>query len=122
MQCFRVTLQARNPLKGCFRAYQITAGQDMFGVWIIDIAYGRIGTRGNWIRYSAADEAAARKLVRLKLNRRATAHRRIGVAYRICELEDPDQWIRCDSHRISCVDDVFPPTFGNEFNEKFSLT
>lgn len=101
MQVFRATLEARDPDRGCFRAYQIEAGTDLFGVWVVDITYGRIGTRGRRIRYSANDETEARGVVRSKLNRRSTAKKRIGVAYRICELIDPAQWVFRDSAAVA---------------------
>lgn len=92
MQVFRATLEARDPAKGCFRSYQIDAGQDLFGVWVVDVVYGRIGTRGTHIRYSAPDEASAQKIVRSKLNRRASARKRIGVPYRVREFTDLACW------------------------------
>jgi hypothetical protein len=96
MQVFRATLEARDPAKGCFRSYQIDAGQDLFGVWIVDITYGRIGTRGTHVRYSAPDEASAQRIVHSKLNRRATARKRMGVSYRVRELIVPATWTEQD--------------------------
>jgi hypothetical protein len=37
---------------GRFRAYRLEAGTDLFGDWMIDITYGRIGTKGRRIRYA----------------------------------------------------------------------
>jgi hypothetical protein len=48
--------------------------------------------RGHTVRYVAADEAQARKIVRHCLQRRATAPRRIGVPYQLRELHDPGRW------------------------------
>lgn len=76
-------------LKGKFRAYLLEAGTDLFGAWLVDVTYGRIGTRGRRIRYVVEDENSARKLVRENLRRRATAKCRIGVAYEFRELVDP---------------------------------
>ena len=101
MQVFRATLEARDPAKGCFRSYQIDAGRDLFGVWVVDVLYGRIGARGTHLRYSAADEASARRIVRSKLNRRASAKKRIGLPYRVRELIDPAAWVTCDSAAIA---------------------
>jgi hypothetical protein len=61
--------------------------------WIVDATYGRIGTSGRTVRYVAADEAGARKIVKHCLQRRATAPRRIGVGYQLRELTDPGHWI-----------------------------
>jgi hypothetical protein len=89
---FTALLEARDPALGRFRAYLLEAGTDLFGAWLVDVTYGRIGTRGRRIRYVVPDENEARKLVRENLRRRATAKRRIGVAYRFRSLTDPHQW------------------------------
>ena len=65
---------------------------DLFGAWLVDVTYGRIGTRGRRIRCVVSDENAARKMVRENLRRRATAEKRIGVAYQFRELGDPQKW------------------------------
>ena len=93
MENFRVRLEACDPARGCFRAYRIDAGTDLLGDWLVDVTYGRIGSRGRTVRYVAASEADARKIVRHCLQRRATAPKRIGVAYRLRELDDPGQWV-----------------------------
>ena len=89
---FRIRLEARNPARRCFRQYRVEAGIDLFGVWAVEIGYGRIGTTGRSRRYVVRDEEEARRLVRSILKRRATAPQRIGVAYRIRELIDPAGW------------------------------
>jgi hypothetical protein len=43
---FRVTLEARNPARRCSRRYRVKAGTDLFGVWVVEISYGRIGPPG----------------------------------------------------------------------------
>ena len=93
MDSFHVRLEACDPARGHFRAYRIDAGTDLFGDWLVDVTYGRIGTRGRLVRHVAADEAQARKIVGHCLQRRATAPRRIGVPYRLCELSDPAGWV-----------------------------
>lgn len=89
---FRITLEARNPARGCLRHYRVEAGTDLFGVWLVVIGYGRIGTAGRTRSFVVRDEAQARRLAQSILRRRATAPRRIGVAYRILELIDPAGW------------------------------
>jgi predicted DNA-binding WGR domain protein len=79
MDAFYAKLEACDPALGRFRAYRIDAGTDLLGDWLVDITYGRIGAPGRTIRQAVTDEAAARKLVRQHLRRRATAPRRIGV-------------------------------------------
>jgi hypothetical protein len=90
---FQVRLEARDPARGRFRAYRIEAGIDLFGDWLVDVTYGRIGARGRLVRHIAADEARARKIVRHCLQRRATAPRRIGVCYQLRELDDAAGWL-----------------------------
>jgi predicted DNA-binding WGR domain protein len=93
INAFTALLAARNPALGRFRSYRLEAGPDLFGAWLVQITYGRIGTRGRSTRYSAPDEAQARKLVRRSLRRRATAKERIGVSYCFRELVDPWNWL-----------------------------
>ncbi|MGE5755819.1 MAG: hypothetical protein ACM35G_08900 [Planctomycetaceae bacterium] len=63
------------------------------------ISYGRIGTAGRSRSYALDDEEEARHLAQSILKRRASAPRRIGVAYRVRELIDPEGWagVLCDN-------------------------
>jgi hypothetical protein len=92
MDAFTAMLEAHDPALGRFRAYRLEAGTDLLGDWLVEITYGRIGTKGRRIRYAVQDEVQARKLVRETLRRRATARKRIGVPYRFCQLIDPHHW------------------------------
>lgn len=92
MNAFTALLEARDPKLGRFRAYLLEAGTDLLGTWLVDVTYGRIGTRGRRIRHVVEDEVQAKKLVRESLRRRASAKRRIGVAYKFRQLNDPHQW------------------------------
>jgi hypothetical protein len=93
MNSFSALLEARDPVLGRLRSYRMEAGPDLFGTWLVEVTYGRIGTGGRRLRYVAGDEAEARKLVQHSLRRRATAKKRIGVSYRFRELIDPWQWL-----------------------------
>jgi hypothetical protein len=93
MSIFTAHLEASDPARDCFRSYRLEAGPDLFGTWLVDVVYGRIGTPGRTVRHVADDEAGARKIVRHCLQRRATAPKRIGVPYQLRELHDPDQWL-----------------------------
>ena len=90
---FEITLHARNQATRCARCYRITAGPDLFGCWLVTITYGRIGAAGRALHVSATDEANARKIVRRRLQRRATAPKRISVSYNVLDLYDPDHWL-----------------------------
>jgi hypothetical protein len=92
MDAFHAVLEARDPSRGIARAYRLEAGTDLFGAWLVEVTFGRIGTRGRTVRYAVRDEAEARKLVARTLRRRAGAPKRIGVGYRFRELLDPGQW------------------------------
>ncbi len=87
MQEICIALEARAPARNTSRSYVIEAGKDLFGEWVIDIYYGRIGSKGQHRQYSAASEAATRRLIAQKLKRRRSAKRRIGVSYCICSFE-----------------------------------
>jgi hypothetical protein len=97
MNAFSALLEARDPALGRFRSYSLQAGQDLFGVWLVEVTYGRIGAPGRRVRYVVGDEAEARKLVQRTLRRRATAKTRIGVPYRVRELLDPRQWMETNA-------------------------
>lgn len=101
MDAFRALLEARDPEHGCFRSYRLEAGTDLFGTWLVEIAFGRIGATGTRIRHAVSDEAAARKLVYKNLRRRASAPKRIGTSYRMRELRDPGNWL-ASSFEIGC--------------------
>src|SRR5512135_1346134 len=79
-------------VRRCLRQYRVEAGTDLFGVWVVEISYGRIGTAGRSRSYVVRDEGEARDLARRILKRRASAPRWLGVAYRIRELIDPEGW------------------------------
>ena len=85
MESFSIRLEACDPYHGRFRAYRIEAGTDLLGDWLVDVTYGRIGSPGRRIRHVARDEAAARRIVKHCLQRRASAPKRIGVPYRLCQ-------------------------------------
>jgi hypothetical protein len=89
---FRIILEARNPARDCLRHYRVEAGTDLFGTWVVVISYGRIGAAGRSRSYVVRDEGKAKRLARSILKRRASAPRRIGVAYRVRELIDPAGW------------------------------
>lgn len=92
MNLFTARLEACDPARDCFRSYRLVAGTDLFGAWMVEATYGRIGTRGRTVRHIADGEAEARKIVRHCLQRRATAPQRIGIPYRLRELHDTGRW------------------------------
>ena len=76
-------LQAIDPMRNIARGYAIHATADLFGYWIVDLHWGRVGTRGQCRKLSFAQEQDAVGFVRTTLARRGSAKRRIGVGYTV---------------------------------------
>jgi predicted DNA-binding WGR domain protein len=79
----RIHLQAIDRSRNIARDYRIEASTDLFGHIIVELHWGRIGTRGQWRTISFADAQHAVRFVRQTLMRRASAKRRIGVPYHV---------------------------------------
>src|SRR5437763_494165 len=41
-----ISPEARSAAHRCLPAYQIAVGQDLFGAWLVEMSYGRIGNNG----------------------------------------------------------------------------
>jgi predicted DNA-binding WGR domain protein len=82
-----IALRAENPARNVRRAWRAEAGTDLFGMWLVQTRFGRIGTEGRVLARSFADEAGARAYLAASLRRRAGAVRRIGVAYQEVVLD-----------------------------------
>jgi predicted DNA-binding WGR domain protein len=76
-----IHLQAIDKARNIARDYQIHAARDLFGYWIVETRWGRIGSRGNSHIESFAHENHATRFIRATLKRRAQTKRRIGVEY-----------------------------------------
>jgi predicted DNA-binding WGR domain protein len=74
-------LQAIDPSRNIARDYQIYAARDLFGHWIIETHWGRIGMRGQQKTHSFTEIKQAAQFIRTTLARRANTRRRFGVAY-----------------------------------------
>ena len=46
MTSLHILLEARSAVRRCWRAYEIEVGADLFGAWLVEMSYGRIGTMG----------------------------------------------------------------------------
>jgi hypothetical protein len=82
MTTWRLRLEARAPALPCPRAYEITVGQDLFGIWIAELTYGLIGPAGRTKTRSFTRIEDAASAVEASLRRRATLPHRLGAAYR----------------------------------------
>jgi len=83
-------LEARDPERNIHRAYSIAYGQDLFGNWIVETTYGRIGGKGRTLVTVVDNEEEAPKYVQKSLKRRQSAPKRIGVAYKVRTILDSD--------------------------------
>lgn len=93
MNHISITLEARNPSRNLFRSYHAEISQDLFGDWLLDITYGRIGTKGHTIRQvSATAEAAKESLIRC-LKRRKAAPKKYDCSYKCVNKFDPESFI-----------------------------
>lgn len=91
-------LQAHHRARGHHRGYEVSVGRDLFGNYTVDVSFGRVGGWHRTLRYSAATEGEARRLVRSLFRRRASAPSRIGCAYRLTRLSAAkdlkvDDWV-----------------------------
>ena len=86
MMEFAIHLEACDPARNIWRSYSITAGQDLFGDWIVVMNYGRIGARGQTKTILLSDEAETRRYVRQCLKKRESAPKRIGIDYKVKDI------------------------------------
>ena len=78
-----IDLIAVDPARNVRRRYAICVTPDLFGAYIVETSWGRIGTRGQSKCLSFPDRAGAERHVAAILRRRGTAENRIGVPYRL---------------------------------------
>ena len=62
MMEFAIHLEACDPARNIWRSYSITAGQDLFGDWIVVLNYGRISARGTTKTVLLSDEESCAAL------------------------------------------------------------
>jgi hypothetical protein len=93
MSVFSIQLEARDPAHNRFRAYRLDVARDLFGFWLVEVKFGRIGAKGRRLVSALDDELAARRMVRERLQRRGRRPSRIGVAYQTLERWDPYGWM-----------------------------
>lgn len=87
-----IAMEAIDPALNRFRVWRIEMGRDLLGDLIVTVTFGRCGSRGRTIIHASVDEAAARRLWRRSITRRADAKRRIGVAYRVVGSAGLEAW------------------------------
>ena len=72
MTSLHILLEARSAARRCWRAYEIDVGTDLFGAWLVEMSYGRIGTMGRSKVRSFATAADAQAEVHACLRKRAS--------------------------------------------------
>ncbi len=85
---YQCELEAVDDCRNIARAYRIDATRDLFGHVIVALRWGRIGRRSAGLTISFENEDAASRFIRRTLTKRASAPRRIGVAY--CRVNAAD--------------------------------
>lgn len=90
---FSIRLQAQNRSRNVARHYALDVTPDLFGSWIIEISYGRIGSRGRQQTLSAVGRQEARQVVRSRLQRRSTLPYRVGARYKVERIEGDAWWM-----------------------------
>jgi predicted DNA-binding WGR domain protein len=81
MHLAEIYLEAVNPARGCHRAYRLTLTEDLFGAFIVETRYGRIGAVGHALSRSFITEPDAREFMQSCMKRRQSAPRRLGTGY-----------------------------------------
>jgi predicted DNA-binding WGR domain protein len=79
----RIDMVAISATANIRRHYRIINARDLFDHIVIDLHWGRIGTRGQSKSVSFAAQTDADKFVAQVLRRRASAKKRLGVGYQI---------------------------------------
>ncbi len=74
-------LQANDPEQNLHRFYRIEYGQDLFGQWIVEVNYGRVGCKGRSLITLYNSQKDAQSYVKQALKRRQSSANRIGVTY-----------------------------------------
>lgn len=103
MTLFACYLEARLPEANLARAYAIIVSQDLFGLYTVDVTFGRIGSSGASRRYTVCDIETAQVKLREVLTRRLSAPRRLGVAYTCISMFDPKKWLIDDSLQFAAA-------------------
>ena len=88
-----IELEAGNPATNRMRRWSVELGQDLLGMWIVDVEFGRIGSRGRRLRRVFTDQPTAHAYMGLGLDV-AQQHRR-GSASPIAACARPSTHWRC---------------------------
>ena len=90
---FVIRLEALSPVTRMARVYQLSVDRDLFGTWVVDIAFGRRGRRGRVMRVLADTEQAVRRLLQQRLRRRTAPPTATGLAYQVSTVSGELHWL-----------------------------
>ena len=90
---FVIRLEALSPATRIKRVYQLSVDRDLFGTWVVDIAFGRWGCRGRVLRVLADTEQAVRRLLQQRLRRRTAPPKPTRLSYEIREVTGELHWL-----------------------------
>jgi predicted DNA-binding WGR domain protein len=81
-----IELAAMDAARNIRRRYTIRLSVDLFGAFLVETSWGRIGAGGQTKCLSFESRTLADRYIAATLRRRATSTSRIGVAYQPLEL------------------------------------
>jgi len=90
---FVIRLEAPSPAGRGARVYQMSVDRDLFGSWVIDIAFGPRGARGRVMRILAETEQAVRRVLRQRLRRRTRPPAPRRLTYQIRTVIGEVHWL-----------------------------
>jgi hypothetical protein len=90
---FVIRLEAESPVTRMPRVYQLSVDRDLFGTWVVDIAFGRRGCRGRVMRVLAETEQAVRRLLQQRLRRRTAPPKPTGLTYEVRQVAGELRWL-----------------------------
>jgi len=76
-------LQALNPDRNVFRDYELHISPGLFDSHVVQIAYGRIGTRGRVQNHVFDTKEIAATFIKTCLKKRLSSVKRIGCSYTV---------------------------------------
>jgi predicted DNA-binding WGR domain protein len=82
-----LTLEAHHQENNHHRRYEVVIGRDMLDDWTVVISYGRTGQRGTEQHFASSQAEQMQIVVRARLQRRLSAPRRLGCAYRLTSCD-----------------------------------
>lgn len=78
-----LAFEAHHPERNHHRRYALTLGRDLLDDWTVAVRYGRCGQGCQEQRFASPKAEEMQALIRDRLQRRLSAPRRIGCAYRL---------------------------------------